>query len=241
MTKTKIDTDIDSQMHRHLQGFTTLARTFSPEYGPLRSNFWTQNDPDIRDAIDSFERLKIGCGLAARPMEAVIREKSLPKRDSDKELHQMSGVLGRYYTTQFGYPVVYLDPARLNEAGYVNHRSASMLAQQLLIGHEPDLKPMSDWQQSLILTASFLGMGLIFASDGALPPMPEQTDPILASALFLAIKGHDASRIALHYKGELDTAMLDNLTLAVEITAQYQDQINTIRSLAMADKQIQTA
>lgn len=234
--------DLESQMQLHLRGFEYLANVFSPDYGPLRAHFWTPaSQSTTADPIDVFETLKMGCGLGNRPMEAVLREKSLPKRDSDKELYEMYGTLERYYITKFGYPVVYIDPAKVQERGHVNRRSASMLSQQLLIGHALEGELMADWQQSLILTASFLGMGLAFVSEGASPPMPGQVDPILASALFLAIKGHDSKRAALHYQDTLDDQTLSSLIAAIDMTREFHNEIDAIRNIAMTDTQSKTA
>lgn len=242
MVKATVSETLDSQMQLHLRGFEYLAQAFSPDYGPLRAHFWTPiSTPLNSDPIEVFETLKTGCGLGRRPMEAVLRKKSLPKRASDKELYQLGDTLGRYYITEFGYPVVYFDPARVEEHGYIHHRSATMLSQQLLIGHKLDTEFMEDWQQSLILTAGFLGMGLIFASEGAMPPMPEQIDPILTSALFLAIKGHDSKRVALHYQDALEEQMFKSLIAAVDMTCEFQSEIDAIRKLAMADTQTKTA
>lgn len=229
-------------MQLHLNGFKYLAHAFSPDYGPLRAHFWTPSTKlEHSDPLEVFETLKTGCGLGNRPMEAVIREKSLPKRDNDKELHEMHGSLERYYITKLGYPVVYIDPDRVGEPGHVIRRSASMLSQQLLIGQALDSQLMQDWQQSLILTAAFLGMGLVFASEGASPPMPGQVDPILASALFLTIKGHDGNRVAFHYEDVLDAPTLKSLLAAVAITRDFQSEIDAIRAISMADTEVKSA
>lgn len=251
-----------------LERFGWLIENFCPKYGPLRASLTCIKDGELSldhysaqtNALDwamaCFETIRYQAGMQHWPISFVARDKSLPKRANDSELPELSGHSGnedRYYTDELGRPIIYFEPKRIEEPGYITHRAAAMLSGIL---HRSVEKPADIRKDSnariTAVTAAFLGLGLPIASRGrnknVIPFNGEPkvldascrrpgAESIFACAIFLSVKGCDGARAKRLYTTLIDDDIMSDLQDAFAQLRHYKNDISRLRNLAMTTEQ----
>ena len=232
----------------HLDCFKILATKFCPRYGPMRAAFQTfhgfntqalkarfsSEHPQEKSSICPtavHNHLKAASGLGALSLDFSPLETPHLIRSALNQSHQFTQATDPYFTTQFGRSVGYYDASKIETSGYLVQQSVRALSNALL-NSSPHTHPYFPIhrQQAIIFMASFLGLGLTFDTESS---QGQGVDPILASAIFLGVKGQNAKRLTVQYGLDLRPHTLAKLLRAFETLAPYSDQIYAIRNLAL--------
>ncbi len=248
-----------------LERFAWLIKNFSPTYGPLRASLCcieggmmeVEHYPIAAYpeawAKACFESIKYRAGMGRWPIEFVGLEKDRPRRASDKELPafgQRQPSLERYYTDAYGRPVIYYEPSRITEPGYITARAARSLAALIhLSASAPEQLQQDNPETINTVTAAFLGLGLPLAYSEEARKSREEgvvidafhripgAHAIFASAVFLSLKGCDGARAERLYSGLIDDLDLERLQEAFAQLRHFNNDITRLRAQIMGAEQ----
>lgn len=252
--------DIQSQAlaKSQLNHFKGLIENHCPKFGPLRSVFQTFENGELAGmpaydpnhpegwAQDYLKEFLAGINCADMPITLVLRDKNLPKRDSDKEL--LSPIYHchdtRYYTDQYGRPVIYAEPSKLGHLGYLARRLTLAISSQIQLASQTERELSEDDQRHLCqLTAVFLGLSLVLtpssrsiATDDAIDNAeednlfrPNETKILFATVLYWRLKGQKYEHAMSLYGDQYNAGARKILKSAFTCLQDFNDEIVSLR------------
>lgn len=246
----------EDRIARHLDIFEALVRNYSPGYGPMRAGlcdvrrglfsqfkYADAGDDKVAWAISYLEHLQNHAGLGNIKIQYTPLAPSAYERECDNDLsRQMSGQ-DRFWSDILGFPIVYFNPERIVERGYLSSLAAHNFSEILLACKkvQRDIDGFDD-EEKVRAMSSFLGLGLATLKPANRKAKPEAeipdkayvtalTDATFLSALFLAIKGYNAERMTQIYSGRIDAPVMVQMRRSFDRLEAYKSRTTHLRDL----------
>ena len=209
-----------------------------PAYDSRNLDQWAQN------YLRAF-LARLNC--SDMPITLVLRDRTLPKRDSDKELISPSyqDYSDRYYTDQYGRPVLYAEPSKLSRSGYLARRLTIAVSNQIQLSSHTPLSELNEHDKRHLsyLTAVFLGLSLVLTpnsraqkSDGALEvtpgdnfSRPDETQILYATAIYWRLKGQTFEHAMSLYSEQYNEKAREILRQAFIQLSEFNAEIEDLR------------
>ena len=241
---------------RHLAIFESLVRNFSPGYGPLRAGlcdvkrglnsefrYADAGEQKLPWAISYLEHLQNHAGLEKVKIQYLPLAPGSHDRENDNEPERQLPEQDRFWSDILGLPVIYFDPERIVERGYLSSLAARNFSEILLASKKAQAdKNNFDDEEKLRAMSSFLGLGLATLKPTDRKAKPETeipdkayesslTDVTFMSALFLAVKGYNAERMTQIYSGRLDAPVMAHMRRSFDLLEAHKSRITHLRDL----------
>lgn len=253
-----------------IERFAWLIEQHCPKLGPLRSAFQTYDGEDLCGmppydpaapeawAQAYFRAFLTRINFPEIPVMLVMRDKVLPKCDDHKELTipPRNQSHERYYTDQYGRPVIYAEPSKLSIPGYLARRLTVAISDQIQMSTRKSDEISNDKGDELTaLTAIFLGLGLVMTSHSrrddpsvmSSPNIidsfnrPNESEALFATAIYWSVKGYQHGQALSIHGPNYSLAERKSLDQAYKQLRSYSTDIERLRSMAIKADRITQA